>query len=478
MGSLATAKRRPRSVRRLQAPLWLAGLTLLVAGQPRTLLAEPPPLTALTLRDAVLFALDHHPSLQTRRAIESEAASRTELQRAGYLPQIELGIQLNRATGNVLAGSLFPMRGTPAVSGPPLPAQFDGGAFGSLVSLSAAWDATGLARRMAEVDAALSGQRQAQAGTELRKLEVAYAAADSYLQLAALRATVQAARANVERARTFAILVEARQKSELRPGADLSRARAELALADTQLVRTEQTEALGRVQLSQALGTPGAQLSIAEHGWDAGAAEPSLSPAVQVHPALAEAAAATLAAQAQTRAAELQYLPRVDLVAALWARGSGLTVTDPGGSHGLLPDTPNWAAGLVVSWPALELFSVRARVHLAEAQTARLQGQREELAQSIQGQLDAARAMLEAAVRVAEKSPIAVAAARTTEQQAQARYRAGLADVLAVAEAQRLLAQAESEDAVAHIAILRARLLLARATGDLAAFLGAHSGGG
>jgi outer membrane protein TolC len=142
-----------------------------------------------------------------------------------------------------------------------------------------------------------------------------------------------------------------------------------------------------------------------------------------------------------------------------------------------LPDTPNWATGLVVSWPALEMFSVRARVRLSQAQTARQRAQREELSQTIKSQVDAARVTLDASTRVAEKSPVALAAARMTEQQAQARYRAGLADVLAVAEAQRLLAQAESEDAVAHIAILRARLLLARAVGDLTPFLSAQAGG-
>jgi outer membrane protein TolC len=434
---------------------------------------RPPP--SLQLEHAVAFALAHHPSLRVRSAVEVQAASRTTLLRTGYLPQLEAGLQWNRATGNVLAGSLFPMHGTPMVTGPPMPAQFDGGAFGSQATLSAAWDAMGLVQKMAQVDAALLEQRQAQAGTSVRKLEVAYAAADRFLQLAALGATVQAARANVERARTFATLVEARQKSELRPGADLSRARAELALAETQRVRVEQAEAVGRVELAQALGVPGYPVTIATQDLiQALPAEEGRQPTAR-HPALVEADAAVAAAQAQTRAAQLQYLPRLDLVAALWVRGSGLG--DASGAHGLLPDTPNWAAGLVLSWPALEMFGVRARVRLAQAQTDLQSAQREELAQTIASQVDAARATLDAAVRVAQNTPVALAAARATEQQAQARYRAGLADVLAVAEAQRLLAQAESEDAVAHLAILRARLLVARALGDLTPFLAAAAEG-
>jgi outer membrane protein TolC len=183
------------------------------------------------------------------------------------------------------------------------------------------------------------------------------------------------------------------------------------------------------------------------------------------NPSLLEADAGVAAAQAQVHAAALQYLPRLELVAALWVRGSGLY--DPSGAHGLLPDTPNWAAGLVVSWPLLELFGARARVRLAQVQTTVQMAQRDELLQAIQSQVDAARATLDAAMRVAQNTPAALAAARATEQQAQARYRAGLYTVLEVAEAQRLLAQVESEDAVARLAIQRARLLICRALGDL-----------
>ena len=48
--------------------------------------------------------------------------------------------------------------------------------------------------------------------------------------------------------------------------------------------------------------------------------------------------------------------------------------------------------------------------------------------------------------RVAENTPIELKAARDTESQARARYQAGLATIVDVAEAQGLLVQAEGED--------------------------------
>jgi outer membrane protein TolC len=72
---------------------------------------------------------------------------------------------------------------------------------------------------------------------------------------------------------------------------------------------------------------------------------------------------------------------------------------------------------------------------------------------------------------VARNTPIQLAAARATEQQATARYKAGLASIVEVAEAQRLLTQAEIDDALARLNVWRALLALAAAEGDLAPYL-------
>jgi outer membrane protein len=81
-----------------------------------------------------------------------------------------------------------------------------------------------------------------------------------------------------------------------------------------------------------------------------------------------------------------------------------------------------------------------------------------------------AQKSLAAAQQVAANTPVALTAARAAESQATARYRAGLATVVEVAEADRLLAEAEAEDAVARIDVRRAELLVARAVGDLEPF--------
>jgi outer membrane protein TolC len=72
---------------------------------------------------------------------------------------------------------------------------------------------------------------------------------------------------------------------------------------------------------------------------------------------------------------------------------------------------------------------------------------------------------------VAQNTPIQLQAARVLEQQSRARYDAGLATIVEVADAQRLLLQAEVGDAVARLGVWRAWLAEVAAGGDVSRLL-------
>jgi outer membrane protein len=283
---------------------------------------------------------------------------------------------------------------------------------------------------------------------------------------------VLAAAASLQRAALFMGMVKALVDQSLRPGVDLSRAESERALAETQLARAEQAATIARVQLAEALGVPDRDV------------RPTAAPLLSIppmkaagqpalHPRLREAQAAKQAAGERRAAAGLEYLPRLEILGAIWERGSGIPAGGQsyGEARGLVPNTPNWAVGLVATWPVLELVAVRARSRAETANTEIASANQQEIAQAIQAQLGVAAAALEGARKVAAKTPTAVIAAGAAERQATARYQAGLAPVVDVADAQRLLAQAEIEDAVARAQIWRGLLFVARAAGDLGPFL-------
>ena len=82
-----------------------------------------------------------------------------------------------------------------------------------------------------------------------------------------------------------------------------------------------------------------------------------------------------------------------------------------------------------------------------------------------------AAAIVQAARAIAANTPIQLAAAQQSEMQARARYDAGLATIVEVADAQSLLAQAEVQDQLARVDVWRALLGAAMAQGDLSPFL-------
>ena len=79
--------------------------------------------------------------------------------------------------------------------------------------------------------------------------------------------------------------------------------------------------------------------------------------------------------------------------------------------------------------------------------------------------------MVQASRAIAANTPIQLAAAQQSEAQASARYQAGLASIIEVADAQSLLAQAEVQDQLARVDVWRALLAEAVAQGNLAPFL-------
>jgi outer membrane protein TolC len=432
----------------------------------------------LTIDQAVDFALAHHPALQAETSVEGVKRAQVGVGRAGYLPSVDLSLQMNGGSGNVLRGSLYSMPGIPQVSGPPVGRSFEDAALGTVIGIGARWDALGLVQKMAQVDTLLADAAQAHAAVDARRLAIAFAASDQFIDVVSRAETVRSARATVERARVFDTIVEALTREELRPGADASRAQAELALAMTQLIRAEAIEAVSRTELSRALGIAGTPVEIAPGSLLAPPA--GIAEAKTKNPLVVEAEAAESAARARKHAVDLAYLPRLDLFASLWIRGSGLTSgpLPPSPGDGIVPNTPNWLLGLMLSWPALEVVAIRARSRVEAEQVKVADARKREVLQVVQTQVAEAHQILDAARKEAANTPIALNAARAAEAQATARYRAGLATVVEVAEAQRLLAQAEIDDAVARLNVRRAELLLARAIGDLRPFLDSVRGAG
>lgn len=436
--------------------------------------AQQAPQDGLTVAQAVDAALRNYPSIQVSQEQINAAAAGIQLARTAYLPRVDALAQVNRATRNNVFGLLLPQGVIPAISGPVLGTNTFGTAWGSAIGALVTWEPFDFGLRQASVAAATAARIQSEATLKRTQFDVSVAAADAYVTLVAAQETVRAAQAGVDRAEVISRTINALVNAQLRPGADASRAAAELAAARTLVIQAQQAVEVARVNVSQFVGLPPAQISVAAPKLLQSPPERTVAPLdTAVNPIAVEQNAVIDQLKSQLKILERSYFPRFFAQASTYARGTGAEINgnNLGGLNGLAPTIQNSAVGFTVTFPVFDLPAIRARESgqsaSIRAETARLR----QIATDLTAQWNRAVATLGGARNVAANTPIEVAAARAATEQATARYQSGLGTIDEVAEAQRLLTQAEIDDALARLGIWRGLLGVATAAGDLQPFV-------
>ena len=436
-----------------------------------------PPDHPLTLDQAVDFALANYPAV--RASMQRALASRegVSLSRTAYLPRTDLLWQSNRATRNNIFGLLLPQSVVPPISGPVLPGTSDRGVWGSAAGLLLSWEPFDFGYRGANVEVAKAAQSRANAELSLSRLDVAGAIGDAFLRLAVAQQEVKAAQADVDRRQVLATSVHALVKQELRPGADASRADAELAAAKIQLIRAQEGERESEATFSELLGIAGAKVAINADALLTTTSPPSYISRAGLadHPAAQIANSTLFETKAREKVLSKSYYPRFNLQGSFSGRGSG---ANPDGTFGTGTDgldlmRNNWAVGLTATFSALDFPSLHFKKQIEQSNERAQQADYDKVVQQLTAQEERAKAAYDGAVLISQNTPIELEAARSGETQATARYRVALAPIVEVAEAQRLLLQAEIDDDLARLGVWRAMLGQALAQGDLEPFLAA-----
>src|SRR6266446_499438 len=451
---------------------WLVVAFVLLLAFGSVAVAQSP--RVLTLEEAVEFALKNYPAVRASLERVSAAQAGVGLAHTSYLPRADMLWQTNRATDNNITGLLLPQSVIAPITGAVTLSPSNQSAWGSAAGLLFSWEPFDFGYRGAKVDAARALRNRANAESSLTRLDVAVATLNAYLTVLAAEQTVQAAQADIDRRETFHKAVRVLVDNQLRAGADASRADAELARAKVNLARARQQEKISRAALADILGLPDTSLEVR--------AGPVLGPppagslqstALTGHPAAQVEHARIDEAEAQIHALDRAYYPKFYFQSAVFGRGSGFAPAGNflGGTNGLGLDRSNWAVGVTVTFPLFDIFGIRSRRAVEAANERAEQARYDQTLQELTGQFRKAQASLEGARHVAENTPLELNAARTTENQERARYQAGLATLVDVADAQSLLVQAETDDALARLAVWQNFAALAASQGDLQPFL-------
>jgi outer membrane protein len=454
----------------------LAVLSVLLASvaQAQTA-AEQPTQRVFTLEEALRYAIDHYPTVKAAVEQVNASTAGVSVAKAGYLPRLDSLWQSNRATANNIFGQVLPQSVIPAMSGPVLSSASSQSVWGSAAGALFSWEPVDFGLRDATVRGAQASVVRARADEALTRLDVESAVGAAFLAVVAAEQAVAASGADVARRDVLARAARTLAENQLRPGAEASRADAERAAAQTRSILARQALVLAQTTLARVLGVTAGAVSVSSASLLAAVpAAGTLPRSPPAHPLAQVRQAAIDVARAQEDVIGRTDRPRIYLQSSVFARGSGANPDGhfDGGAEGLGLDRANWAAGVQVVFPNLfEFASLRARQAASAASTRAETARYDEALLMITSQQQAAAAMVDAARAVTANTPVQLAAAQQSEVQARARYQAGLASIVEVADAQSLLAQAEYQDQIARVDVWRALLAEAIAQGDLTSFL-------
>jgi outer membrane protein TolC len=425
--------------------------------------------TRFTLGQAVDYALAHYPAVRVSLARLAQSQANVGLAKTQYLPSANLLWQSNRGTFNNIFGQLLPQAVIPSMSGPVLADPSNTSTWGSAGGVLGSWQPFDFGLRRANVLEAQAGTNIATQAANLTRLQVAQATASAFLTAVAAQENVTVAQANVDRWQTFGKSIHVLVDNQLRPGADASQADAELAAARTQLIQAQTTAEVAKSVFAALLEVPTPSVILVSDSVLRLPNDTVPEASVKQHPLALGQQANVDFAQSAVHVLDRTYYPQFNLQGALYGRGSGVDTTGQVGSgtSGLGIDRANWAVGVSVTFNATQFFALREQHKAAEANVQAQQAQYDQTVNDLSYGVEQARSQLKGAQQIAQNTPIQLAAARTSETQSQAQYKASLATIVQVAQAESLLTQAEVDDTQAHLNVWRALLAVAAAQGDV-----------
>jgi outer membrane protein len=452
---------------------WLRALVCLSAA-PAFAQAAPPP--RMTLPEALAYAAAHSPALGTARAQVREGEAATGIPRSRWTPMAGATVQLVGATVNNTTAV-----GLPGGDGLDLP-RIGGRAYDPTLGFDSAaswqpyasslaavgiqqllWDFGVTAAQQASADAALAATRQDLA---LRQLDITLAVTVAFKAVQAAHQVETAAIAAVTRSQVHRDQAAALVRSELRSRIYLARAEAELARLQVAELQARSGVVVAQSGLAQVVGfdqplldTDGVASTLP--------ALPSLAEAIQValdhDPGLKAIEARVTAQREQARAtADLSH-PTLFATGAVSVRSGGATAAGvPAPTlDGFLPQTPNWDVGLVANWSFLDpIDAARARTQLEHATV--LEGQLAEAKQAVVSAAQAAWVRSDTSAQAIPRLEQALAAAKENYDQANVRFNQGLGTSVEIADAERLLTDAEVQLAEGQFYFQRSRAQLER----------------
>ncbi len=385
----------------------------------------------LGLGDAVRLAVRQNAAVQVAEYGSEEASARVTQERSDLLPQVsallqQAGRSFNTATfGLELPG--FDPNGE--VIGPVKTVDVRGRLEQKLFDWSAI-------QRVRSASANLTASR---AETESARERIAGTAANAYVQALRARGRERATEQDVELARQLVSVAQQMLDAGVGVRLDLTRAQAQLAAMNAQLIASRTAAAHGRLALLRAMNLPLDTPLVLSDTLEAVArpelpsAESAVGVAYEKRADLAVLESRIRAQERQASAIRAERLPTLSFVGDEgWI----------GPRYGNLLNTYDW--GLEVSVPVFNGLDREGRLQEQRARVSALEVQRRDLREEVSLQVRSALLDLRSAAEQVTATRARLDLAEAEWAQAQERFRAGVAGSADVTTASLRLSEARS----------------------------------
>ncbi len=446
----------------LRIVLLIVGMTMLLPACP--VLAQRT--TLYSLADLVDSANRHLPLLLEKQALVQSAQAGIREAKDAFLPKVNVVEELSVGSANDLTGPFLPMPGiVHSIAGSINGASDYQAVTGNMASLYGEYELVNFGLRGAKVASAKAFAGWTQADLEKERYQVKWEIGKIYFAIQKNRNQLAIDEQDMRRYQSMYEISRALTGSGVNPGVDSSLARA--GLSRTRINYNEATGNLHRLQLQLGYLTGIAMPDIpvdtairdAEAMLEAGLAGDPAAIAVGGVPAIVGAAATAgnplaeyfasqkLQYAAQQELARKSYLPKIMVGAGGWARGSSIQYSNvyesPG--EGLGYQRLNYLAGVGVTYDLFNGVHKRDRVAVLDRQVAAADYALQQQELSLRNQeLQADESIRTARANLAEL-PLQLKAATDAYNQKLAQYKAGIINLVDLANASFELFSAQSD---------------------------------
>jgi outer membrane protein TolC len=434
--------------------------------------AQVPNDTSIRLKDAVQLAEQRYHLIKSRQ-FETDAATKAiEVAKHSRLPAVDISYQAGYGTANNLTGIFYPGNILPMTGPPSVNNNYSGGA-GSAASTLLNWQAITFGQRNAEINVSVAEANSKKSELQQFLFQHKINVLSAYLDLLLSYDIVSVYQHNIERVETNLKQSRVLANTGIKPGVDTALFLSELSKAKIDWLNAQRQLQVYQLLLQQLIVTNA--LPVPADTSFLNNLPPPAGPTDSLFtnvPVIKSVQSQLLLSQSREQFLKKSYLPKVNVWATGFARGSAFQSNGEIKTwDGLGLNRFNYGAGVQLVFPIMKYGEVRKQLEQQKFLSKAVEEKLEDNRLALNTQQNIAVVTYNNSMAVAAETGRQLKSAQYAFSAMQTRYNTGLVNFSDLIQTQYNLLKAEVDLKKSYWDVWKALLLQAAIKGDENIFL-------